>query len=76
MASFKIFYILINIITAIIVYMCAKSIIKDKKVSLITTALYMFAGYRIIDIFVRGAMGEMLAFMVIPIIILGLYEIV
>ena len=76
MISFKIFYILINIITAIIVYICSKSIIKDKKTSIITTVLYMFAGYRIIDIFVRGAMGEMLAFMAIPIIILGLYEIV
>ena len=76
MSSFKIFYLLINIATTLITYFCAKSIIKDKKTAIITTILYMFSGYRIIDIFVRGAMGEMLAFMIIPIIILGLYEIV
>ena len=76
MISFKIFYLLINALTALSIYFCTKSIVKDKKISLITTILYMFSMYRIIDIFVRGAMGEMLAFMVIPIIILGLYEIV
>ena len=76
MASFKILYIFITICTTLSIYYCLKSITKDNKISLIGTILYMFSNYRIVDIFVRGAMGEMLAFMIIPIVLLGIYEIV
>ena len=76
LTSFKLLYFFINVGTVFSIYLCSKSISKDKKISVIITILYMFAGYRLVDIFVRGALGEMLAFMVIPIIILGLYEIV
>jgi len=74
--SFKILYILINILTTLSIFWCLKSITKDKKISIIGTVLYMFSNYRLVDIYPRGAIGEMLAFMIIPIIILGLYEIV
>ena len=76
MASFKILYVLINILTTLSIYWCLKRITKDNKVSIIGTILYMFSNYRIVDIYPRGAMGEILAFMVIPIVILGLYELV
>ena len=76
MASFKILYVLINILTTLSIFWCLKKITKDNKVSIIGTILYMFSNYRIVDIYPRGAMGEILAFMVIPIVILGLYELV
>jgi len=76
MTSFKILYLLINILTTLSIYYVLKSITKDKKISVIGTITYMFSNYRIVDVFVRGALGEMLAFMIIPFIILGLYEIV
>lgn len=76
MSSFKILYLLINILTTISIYYVLKSITKDKKISVIGTIIYMFSNYRIVDVFVRGALGEMLAFMIIPFVILGLYEIV
>ena len=75
-ASIKILYFIINISTVISIYFCTKSITNNNKSSLIVTVLYMFSNYRIIDIFVRGAIGEMLSFMIIPLVILGLYEII
>lgn len=74
--SFKLFYILINIGTVIITYFSMKGIIKDKKVSVFITILYCLSEYRLYDIFVRGAVGEMIAFMVVPLVMLGLYEII
>lgn len=74
MTALKISYLLVNVLTVISSYFCVKSITKDKKISVIITILYMFSSYRIVDIFVRGAFGEMLSFAVLPIAILGLYE--
>ena len=76
MMAFKILYVLINIGTTLSIYLCVKSITKDKKISIISTMLYMFSSYRIVDVFVRGALGEMLSFMVLPILILGIYEVI
>lgn len=76
MTSFKLLFVFINIGTVLSAYYAAHSISKDKKISIIITLLYMFSLYRMVDVFVRCALGEMLAFMVIPIVILGLYEIV
>lgn len=73
---FKLFYILINIGTVIITYFSMKGIIKNKKISVFITILYCLSEYRLIDVFVRGAVGEMLAFMVAPLIIYGIYEII
>lgn len=76
MASFKLLTVFINIGTVLSAYFVAKSISKDKKISLMITILYMFASYRLVDVYVRSAIGETLAFMIIPIVLLGLYEIV
>lgn len=76
MTSFKLLNVFINIGTVLSIYFVSKSISKDKKISLMITILYMFAMYRMVDVFVRSAIGETLAFMVIPIVFLGLYEIV
>ena len=75
MASFKVLFLFINIFTTIITYKCLKSIIDSKKIAIIGTIIYMFSNYRIVDIYARCAIGEILAFMIIPIVILGIYEI-
>ena len=73
--AYKIMYLLINIITVIVSYKCFKSILNDNKYALFTTTIYSISTYRIMDLIVRGAMGEILSFIFIPIIMLGLYEI-
>lgn len=43
--------------------------------SWISGCAYLFSNYRITDIYVRGALGEIFAFSFLPIMILGMYEI-
>ena len=75
-SSLKVLYFLINIFTTLTIFFSLKSITYNNKTAIFGTILYMFTNYRIVDIFLRAALGEMLAFMVIPIVILGLYEII
>jgi hypothetical protein len=57
-------------------YICVKGISKNKKSALISSFIYGFASYRLIDMFTRAALGETLAFVFSPIIIYGMYEII
>lgn len=75
-ASYKIFIFLINLATILIAYYSASIIFKNKKINFITTLLYATAFYRLSDIYIRGALGEVLALTFLPLIISGLYEII
>ncbi|MCR5793956.1 MAG: hypothetical protein K6G61_01240 [Solobacterium sp.] len=54
---------------------CARRITKDRTASFLAAAAYTFSNYRITDIYVRGAMGEMLSFIFLPVLIAALYRI-
>ena len=72
--SYKIFILLITWFTFISMYICAKKISKSNHIAMISTFLYTFGLYRIVDIYTRAALGEVLSFIFIPVIILGCYE--
>lgn len=74
--AYKIFTVLINITTVVTSYYCFKSILKDNKTTLFTTIVYNLSLYRVMVLIVRGACGELLALAFIPLVILGLYEII
>ena len=76
MVSYKLFFLFINIGTVFITYYASKRIIPHQKIALLVTILYTLSEYRLYDFFVRGAVGEVLSFMVIPLAFLGLYEII
>lgn len=57
-------------------YVAAKRVLKCKYAAVMAALLYTFATYRIFDIYVRGALGEVISFTLLPIILLGAYEIV
>ncbi|MBQ4343494.1 MAG: hypothetical protein IJC38_06380 [Erysipelotrichaceae bacterium] len=42
--------------------------------ALFSSTLYLFSNYRITDVYVRGALGEIIAMTFIPLILLGAYE--
>jgi len=48
---------------------------KNKWAGLISATLYLYVPYRIVDLFVRGSIGEALAFVLFPLIILGVKRI-
>lgn len=70
------FYIfVINIITAAISYYSFRSICKDKNIALIGVAIYTLSTYRIVDLYLRCAMGEFTAISFIPLVMLGIWNI-
>lgn len=48
---------------------------KKRSAAWISGCAYLFANYRITDIYVRGALGEIFAFAFLPVMILGMYRI-
>lgn len=74
--SYKIFLILINLLSITSIYISIKGISKNKYASILGSIIYAFAPYRLVDMYERAALGETLAFIFIPLIIYGIYEII
>lgn len=73
--SYKIFVILINFTSIYTMYLCVKKITNSNKSAYISMILYSCSTYRLIDLVDRGALGETIAFAFIPLVILGIHEI-
>ena len=73
---YKMFLIIITFFTFLAMYYSVKNIFGKKSIAFLSGLLYTFSLYRLTDIYVRGALGELLSFIFIPIIIYGLYEII
>jgi len=73
--SYKIFLYIINLFSLITMYITVKQITKNQKTSIYSTFLYAISFYRFSCYHARGALGECLAFVFIPLVILGLYKI-
>ena len=74
-ASYKIFIFLCTLLSLCAIYSCAKKIGGKLSIARVSAVLYAFAAYRLIDVYCRAAIGEIQAFVFMPIIVLGLYEI-
>lgn len=74
--SYKIFLLIISFVSVLTMYICVKGISGSKKSAIISSVLYGFASYRLIDMFTRAALGETLAFAFAPLVIYGIYEII
>lgn len=66
----------INALTAACMYACAKRIFDSRETGVCSAVLYLLASYRLTDIYTRMALGEALAMAVIPLFVLGLWEVV
>lgn len=71
--SYKIFLVLCCFLATVSMYYCSYTIFESKKVSYISCVLYIFSSFRITDVYVRAAVGEILAFIFIPLIVLAIY---
>lgn len=73
--AFKVFIVLVNFATTFITFKCMDSIFKDRRIALLCSFLYVFAPYRLTNIYVRAAVGEFCAMIFWPVIAAGLYHI-
>ena len=74
--SYKLFIFIINLATIISVFISAKSITKSRLNIVLAIFLYVFVPWRLINIFYRAAIGEVIAAIFWPFIIAGLYNII
>ena len=75
-AAYKIFVLLTNVLTAFLSFISFRSIFGKKKIALVLTCAYVCAPYRLIDIYVRNAVGEYCAITFLPLICAGFFGIV
>ena len=73
--SYKFTIFLASFFSGITMYMLASKFTQKSSLRLLAVAAYLFSNYHITDIYVRGALGEVFAFVGIPLILSGLYEI-
>lgn len=74
--SYKIFMSICTLLATFTMYFSARRILKSNNKALYISIFYVFAQYKITDLYVRAAVGEYLAFIFLPIVILGVYELV
>lgn len=74
--TYKIYILLITFATGLVMYYCTYKITKSEFAATVSAVVYVTSSYRICDVMVRAALGEVMAFLFVPVIILGLYYII
>ena len=64
---------LISLATYGVSYYSIQRIFQQRRIAFFFAVLYTSATYRLLDQFVRGALGETLAFIFLPLVLLGVY---
>lgn len=64
-----------NLSTAFFAYYAVRRLCRDNKIAIIAAAMYTLNPYRLIDFYSRGALGEVLALVFLPLVLWGTYEI-
>lgn len=73
--AYKAYLLLINLATTIIAYLCFNKLVKNDRAALFAAAGYLFATYRLTNVYVRLAVGEYSAITFLPLIFLAVYNI-
>lgn len=71
----KMFMFFVVFISAVAMYFFTKEVTKNKKIALLAGIFYIFAPYRLTDMYARNALAELTSFVFLPMIFHGLYGI-
>ena len=74
--AFKIFVFLINVLTSFTAFISFRKIFRKEKISWVLAFAWLCAPYRLVDIYVRCAVGEYCAMAFLPLVCAGFYGIV
>ena len=74
--SYKLFLLIIQLGTIGTSYFCCKKILQSEHAGLLGSMIYTLSAFRLINIYERAALGEVLAMVFLPLILLGMYEII
>ena len=73
--SIKVLFSLSVVLSFFSMFVLAKELWKNKWAALTSSIFYIYVPYRIIDLYVRGSIGESLSFVLFPLILLGIKKI-
>lgn len=76
MSSYKFLILGINIATALVGYYSFKRLFHSQRFGLLCSLLYLLNPYRLNNLFLRAAIGEALGAVFLPLLALGVYELV
>ncbi len=74
--AYNIYMTILSIVTIYIAYFVMRKMTDNELSSVCFAVLYTYSSYRFVDIFKRGALGESIVITFLPLVLLGLYEIV
>ena len=73
--SYKIYMVVLNIVSAFVTYFCFKTIFQNRYVGIFCSAVYSLSIYRIFKTYCTGSLGETLGILLLPIVLCGFYKI-
>lgn len=74
--SYKIFLFLINVFTMWSSYRCFKKMFASRWLGVLASSMYLLAAYRLTNMYLRGALGEVIAMSFFPIVVYCIYKLV
>ena len=74
-ASVRVFEACINLATALSCYLCVRSLMRSRRAAVGAGVLYTLCVYRLVNLYTRATLGESLAMIFFPVVLLGLYEV-
>lgn len=74
MDSYKVLIFCVNVGTAICAYKSFKGIFQRNEAGWLGCFFYTFCNYRLVNMYTRAALGELLAMAFLPVVIWGFYE--
>lgn len=74
--AMRTYIIAVNAVAAAAMYVCGKRMFASRTAGTCASILYTLAGYRLMDIYLRDALGEYTAMAILPVFVLGLWEVV
>ena len=73
--AYKGFVLIMNALGVVIAQKCFEAIFKKRNLSLLLTLVYATASYRLVDVYIRTAVGEYCSLIFLPLIALAAYNI-
>lgn len=74
--AMRTYIIAMNAVSAATMYICGKRIFESRTAGTCASILYTLASYRLLDIYLRDALGEYTAMAMLPLFVLGLWEVI
>lgn len=76
LTSYQCYLVVLNFVTYLVAYKCFYFVKRNQLGAVLFSVFYGLSAYRMADVLYRGAIGECLAFLIFPLIYVGIYQII